>query len=138
MANQHPHRACVLLITCTTLLLGCSTDSKHGTLTGTVTLDGQPLASGLIRFVPADGRTASADATIETGKFTVVVPVGEKTVWISAPKVVGKRKTYNSPDSPTIDVVQELLPARYNSQSTLKCTVGPGSQQPTFELTSAK
>ncbi len=138
MTNRLSHSAFALLTTCAALLLGCSTDSKHGSVTGTVTLDGQPLASGLIRFVPADGRTASADATIETGKFSVVVPVGEKTIWISAPKVVGKRKTYNTPDSPTIDVVQELLPARYNSQTTLKCTVTPGFQQSTFELTSGK
>lgn len=138
MSTRFPHLACILLIACTATILGCTADSKHGTVTGTVMLDGQPLASGLIRFTPSDGNTATADATIENGKFTAVVPIGDKTIWISAPKVVGKRKTYNTPDSPTIDVVQELLPARYNSQTTLKCTVTPGSQQPTFELTSGK
>jgi hypothetical protein len=54
-------------------------------VTGTVTLDGRPLESGLIRFVPTDGQTATADATIANGQFTATVPVGEKRVSISAP-----------------------------------------------------
>lgn len=120
------------------LFAGCSRDSKHGTVTGTVTLDGQPLTQGLIRFVPADGRTASADTAIENGSYSAQVPVGDKQIWISASKVVGKRKMYDTPDSPTVDVTQELLPARYNAQTTLTLKVEPGKQQKTFELTSGK
>ena len=112
---------------------------KHGTVEGRVTLDGQPLKTGIIRFVPADGQTASADAQITDGKFTAKVPVGEKKVSISAPKVVGQRKMYNTPESPTIDTIEELLPAQYNAQSTLTLTVTSGSQQPpTFDLKSGK
>jgi hypothetical protein len=115
---------------------GCSVDSQNGTLNGTVTLDGEPLKAGIIHFVPADGRTASADANITDGKFTAKVPVGEKKVSISAPKIVGKRKMYETPDSPTVDVVEELLPAQYNRQSTLTLTVKAGEQQPAFDLKS--
>jgi hypothetical protein len=107
-------------------------------VTGTVTLDGRPLESGLIRFVPTDGQTATADATISNGQFTATVPVGEKRVSISAPKVVGKRKMYETPDSPTTDVVEELLPARYNAQSELTITITAGDQPATFALTSQK
>ena len=117
---------------------GCSSDSSHGTVSGTVTLDGTPLASGLIRFVPADGQTATADATIANGEFTAKVPVGEKRVTISAPKVVGKRRMYETPDSPTVDVVEELLPERYNSRSELSITVEAGKQDAEFPLTSGK
>jgi hypothetical protein len=117
---------------------GCSGDSSHGTVSGTVTLDGNPLEAGLIRFVPADGQTATADATIEKGAFTAKVPVGEKQITISAPKVVGKRKMYETPDSPTVDVVQELLPERYNLRSELTYTVEPGEQEKDFALTSSK
>ncbi len=49
---------------------GCSRDVKHGTVAGTVTLDGAPLKAGMIRFVPADGGTATADAPISEGKFS--------------------------------------------------------------------
>lgn len=117
---------------------GCSTDSSHGTVTGTVTLDSGPLEKGLIRFVPADGQTATADATIENGAFTARVPVGEKRITISAPKVVGKRKMYETPDSPMVDVVQELLPERYNVRSELTITVAGGEQVQEFALSSGK
>lgn len=128
----------VLFLMGAVFALGCSTDSKHGTVAGTVTLDGQPLENGLIRFVPADGQSTSADAAVEHGTFTAQVPVGDKKVWISAPKVVGKRKMYDTPDSPTVDITQELLPARYNAQTTLTLTVAPGKQQPAFELKTGK
>jgi hypothetical protein len=117
---------------------GCSADSSHGTVSGTVSLDGEPLASGLIRFVPTDGQTATADTTIQNGQFSVKVPIGEKQVSITAPKVVGKRKMYETPDSPTVDVVQELLPERYNARSELTYTVEPGEQEKDFALNSGK
>jgi hypothetical protein len=115
---------------------GCSADSSRGTVDGTVTLDGTPLASGIIRFVPIDGQTPTAEATINHGTFAAVVPIGEKRVSISASKVVGKRKMYETPDSPTVDVVEELLPARYNVRSELSITVNPGTQHPEFVLNS--
>jgi hypothetical protein len=117
---------------------GCSSDISHGTVSGTVTLDSGPLEKGLIRFVPADGQTATADATIENGAFTARVPVGEKRVSISAPKVGGKRKMYETADSPIVDVVHELLPDRYNVRSELTYTVQPGKQQQDFVLSSGK
>jgi hypothetical protein len=119
-------------------VVGCTSETGHGTVDGTVTLDGQPLQTGLIRFEPADGQTPTADAMITNGSFTVKAPVGEKRVSISGPKVVGKRKAYESPDSPTLDIVEELLPARYNVQSTLTLTVEEGKQSKNFELESAK
>jgi hypothetical protein len=115
---------------------GCSPDTGKGTVSGTVTLDGQPLKSGLIRFVPADGQTPTAEATITDGEFTAEVPVGEKQVSISAPKVVGKRPAYQTPNSPMIDIVEELLPARYNVTSELKLNVAGGRQTEDFKLES--
>jgi hypothetical protein len=130
--------AALILIVCCALLGGCTKKSDRGTVTGTVTLDGEPLKSGAIHFVPADGRTAAADATITDGKYTVELPPGEKRVTISSPKVVGKRKMYETADSPTVDVVQELLPAKYNSKSDLTYTATAGSQEKDFPLTSGK
>jgi len=115
---------------------GCTSDSSKGTVSGTVTLDGQPLANGLIRFVPVDGRTATAEATITDGEFSVEVPVGEKQVSISAPKVVGKRPAYQTPNAPMIDIIEELLPARYNLTSELTLNVTGGRQEAPFDLKS--
>src|SRR4051812_46310676 len=125
---------CLLALACA---VGCS-DGGTGTVSGKVTLDGQPLKEGLIRFVPADGKSQNADATIKDGKYKAVVPLGEKRVEISASKVTGKHKMYETPDSPTVDKVEELLPARYNTASDLKLTVKSGSQEKDYELTGGK
>jgi hypothetical protein len=132
------HQLLLLSAVAVLFAAGCSADSSHGIVRGTVTLDGNPLEKGLIRFVPIDGQTATADTTIQNGAFHVQVPVGEKQVSITAPKVVGKRKMYETPDSPTVDIVHELLPERYNVRSELSLTVQPGDQEKDFALTSGK
>src|SRR5690606_35107573 len=99
------------------LATGCSGESQLALVEGNVTLDGQPLETGIIRFVPVDGQTPSADATITGGKFSAQVPPGEKRITFSAPKVVSQRKMYDTPDSPTVDVVEELLPPKYHARS---------------------
>jgi hypothetical protein len=115
---------------------GCSSEAGKGSVNGEVVLDGVPLKEGTIRFVPSDGQTATADAAVSQGRFSATVPVGEKRVEITAPKVVGKQKMYDTPDSPVVDQVEELLPARYNVRSELTMTVQKGSQQKRFELKS--
>ena len=125
------------LAACLTIV-GCAGDSTRGTVSGTVTLDSQPLAKGTISFIPIGGATASADAPIVGGKFTAVIPVGEKRVTISSPKVVGKRKAYDTPDSPMVDQTEELLPPTYNRGSQLTLTVKPGKQTSDYDLTSGK
>jgi hypothetical protein len=119
-----------------TLVAGCSSSSTVGTLDGTVTLDGAPLKSGLIRFVPIDGQTPTADATIADGDFRATVPLGDKRVEITAPQVTGQRKAYDTPDSPMVDTIRELLPAKYNVNSELTYKVEPGSQTHEFALQS--
>ena len=102
---------------------GCSAEAGKATVSGEVTLDGKPLKEGVIRFVPADGNSPTADAAIVDGSYQATVPVGAKRVEISAPKVVGKRKMYNTPQSPWVDEVAELIPALYNVKSILTAEV---------------
>lgn len=118
------------------LLAGCSSPEGVGTVSGEVTFDGQPLKDGVIRFVPSDGKTPTVSCSIVNGRYTGEVPLGPKKVEISASKVVGKRKMYDTPDSPTVDKVAELLPPRYNVQSELSMTVKPGKQEQRYDLKS--
>jgi hypothetical protein len=132
-------RALILFVISAVVALGtasCSQETSHGTIMGTVTLDGAPLTKGLIRFIPEDGQSPTADAPIEGGAFQARVPVGSKRITISAPKIVGKRKVYETADSPTVDVVEELLPEEYNVRSTLTLNVAPGDQSKDFPLKS--
>src|SRR5689334_1242581 len=120
------------------LVAGCGPKSNKGSVTGTVTLDGQPIKAGLIHFAAVDGLTPTADAAITEGKFNASVPPGDKKVSISAPKVTGQRRMYETPNSPMIDITEESVPKQYNAQTTLKYTVTAGSQQQDFELTSKR
>jgi len=117
------------------LVGGCTDGSNMATVSGNVTVDGASLKSGLVRFVPADGQTASADAQIADGKYSVELPPGDKKLSFSVPKVVGQKKMYDTPDSPMIDITEELLPAKYNLKSELTYTVSEGDQTKDFELT---
>ena len=57
-------------------------------------------------------------------------------VEFSAPRVVGRHKAYDTPDSPVVDDVAELIPARYNVKSELTLTVRSGAQTKDFPLSS--
>jgi hypothetical protein len=134
---RHARIARIVLLAVCCAFASCSHgDSKHGIVSGDVTLDSQPLEAGTIRFAATDGHSSPAEAPITNGKYAATVPVGESRVTISASKVTGKRKTYNTPDSPTVDIVTELLPAQYNTQSTLTLKVTAGSQQQNYDLKS--
>ena len=117
-------------------LAGCSDSSSQGEVNGTVTLDGQPLKDGDVRFVPVDGKSPTTSAKITDGKFTATVPIGLKRVEFSAGKVIGKIKMYDTPESRVVDDIREQIPARYNTKSELKITVKKGSQDETFALKS--
>lgn len=127
--------AILAALSVTLALAGCS-ETASGSVSGTVTLDGQPLKDGTVRFVPSDGKSQTASAPVKDGQFTAAVPVGDMRVEFSAAKVLGKRKMYNTPDSPTVDDVAELIPDRFNVKSELKITVRGGSQSETFPLKS--
>jgi hypothetical protein len=129
-----PHRATRTVGVLTLVLaLGCGGGAMP-VVSGTVTLDGQPVANGSISFVPLDGKGRTAGGTITDGKYSTKVPVGEMKVSISVPKIVGREKEFDTPDSPTRDVAKESAPEKYNSKSELKLTVGPGDTVHDFVL----
>lgn len=115
-------------------LSGCAERNGAAVVSGAVTVDGAPLASGQIRFTPADGQGPTAGGAIAGGQFSVTLAPGEKKVEISAPKVTGRQSMYNTPASPAVDVVVELLPPRYNVQTELRMIVEGGAQQQDFAL----
>ena len=126
--------AFTLFVIAMTMLAGCSSSTTHGTIQGTVTLDGTALDDGVVRFVPVDGASQTASVNVVAGEFKAVVPIGKTRVEFSAPKVIGRQKMYETADSPEVDVVGELLPARYNVQSQLTLDVAAGSQPYALEL----
>jgi hypothetical protein len=101
---------------------------------GTVTLDGKPIKNGSIEFFPISGQGQTAGVAIKDGAYSVDASVGEMKVSIRATEVIGQHKAYDTPDSPMIDDVRSIIPARYNAQSELKRTLVAGDNEVNFDL----
>lgn len=103
-------------------------------VSGTVTLDGNPLEKGNIVFEPADGLGRPDGAAIENGKYSLTCTQGEKIVRITATKEVPAEGGGDIPDYISI------IPEKYNEKSELKASIkaesGDGANPNNFELTS--
>ena len=103
-------------------------------VSGMVTVDGKAPEQGSISFIPLNGSTPTTGAVITQGKYESQAPIGESKVEIRVPKVVGKKKLYDTPDSPEQEIMQELLPAKYNETSELRFTGVKGKNEKNWEL----
>ena len=114
--------------------LGCSGTSHEPArfpVSGSVELDGKPIQTGTITFIP-EGATQgpSAGATINEGRFSIPAeggPVkGDYKVLINALRKTGKQIPVGSPSPPGTMMEEKIesIPAQYNSASTLRVTIG--------------
>jgi hypothetical protein len=115
-------------------IAGC-TESNLGTVSGTVAVDGSPAKSGSIAFFPVNKKLPTAGAEIHDGEYQARVPLGTSKVEIRVSKVVGQRKLYNTPNSPSRPVLEESLPAKYNDETTLTLDVQRGANKQDYQLT---
>jgi hypothetical protein len=102
--------------------LGCgSSDDGREALSGTVNFQGKPLAQGSIEFAAKDG-SSQTGATIADGKFSVPaskgLAPGSYTVRIYASSETESEPGPPGPESMR-QVAKELIPAEFNSNSTL-------------------
>jgi hypothetical protein len=116
------------------LLAGCGGGADTGEVSGAVQLDGKPVEAGAITFSPVDGKSPTSGCEIKGGRYTARVPIGRMKVAINVPKVVGKKKVYNTPDSPEMPVTAEALPPRYNQKTELELDVKSGSNPKDWDL----
>lgn len=117
---------------------GCGAAKKPfptARLAGMVKLNGEPIQNGTISFVPSDGQVPTAGAIIQAGKYAVEVPLGPKKILISAVQGTGRmQKTYDTPDSPTTEITEEIVPACYNTATTLEHNVTADQADLHFDL----
>lgn len=117
-------------------LAGCG-DGK-GTVSGTVSLDGQSVNNGSVTFVNTDGGTLRREgAIIRGGKFEATVPPGNYKVELNSQKVIGKRtqKGFDGKDE-TLEITQEMFPDKFNVKTELTLEIKPGSNPVTLDLKS--
>jgi hypothetical protein len=119
---------------------GCNSGTQRQAVEGWVTLDGQPLKSGNIKFQPEGGTHGpNAGATIEAGKFHIDTTrgtfAGEFRVEITASRPTSRMITDR--DGKQVPDQEQFLPKKYNSESILRAGVRPDVENKfTFELSS--
>jgi len=121
----------LLLIASLPALLGCQPDTGgRAGVSGTVTLGGQPLESGTIQFVSADGSQMSG-ATITAGKYEVpaeqgLLP-GTYTVRVSSVQSAATAEAAPGDSSAVEAQNKDLIPAEYNTASKATAEIKEGS-----------
>lgn len=125
------------IIGCTSAVLMATMSSceppgnRQYRVTGTVTLDSQPLADGTITLGSVDGTTHPNSGKIIDGHFDIMAYAGDKKVVIIAPKETGEVTSMGP-------IKAESLSPRYNRRSILVATIQPddGANLLKIELTS--
>ncbi len=118
----------LVLIAASIVLTGCGGERRY-TVSGSVSYQGEAIQDGTISFVPADTSLSPDGAAIVAGQYSCKVRAGKHTVKIAAVKVLPPRKG----EDPTIINYKDLVPAKYNNNSTLSVEI-KGSQKEDFNL----
>lgn len=105
-------------------LAGCGCRDGLTVISGTVVYGGRPVQRGVIAFLPVDGNGPTAAAVVSDGKYSVKAAPGLKRVQIEAYNVIGRRSVVPGDlTSPMVDLQEQFLPVRYNTESELTCEI---------------
>lgn len=118
------------------LAIGCGGPADGmGAVSGTVTLDGQPLPGVMVTFSPADGSRESYGVTNESGsyqlRYTTQIQgalVGEHEVRVSPMGI--------EPKQPVPKKTEAEVPSHYYGEDSIKHEVEAGSNTIDLELSS--
>jgi hypothetical protein len=137
-------------VVCSALLLlfalgGCGTKGL-APVSGTVTLDGQPLPDASVNFQPLDSTKSglgSSGKTDASGRYSLRVVMDDKTGAVigkhrvSISTVTEEDPSYDPPPGRFKRPLRDRLPARYNAKSQLEFEVTRGgTDKADFSLTS--
>ena len=114
---------------------GCG-KSRLNAVTGTITLDGQPLPDATVVFTPVAGGRPAGGRTDDKGKYSLVysrdttgAEAGEHIVSITTADDIEQ-------EDGSVASVPEKVPAKYNFQTELTAIVEVGSSVHDFRLES--
>ncbi len=116
-------------------ICGCGGNENLAYVTGTVSLDGEPLPEAFIVFSPTSGGTTAYGRTDDDGQYEMVFNDNQKGAWIGENRV----------EISTGDVdatgtggggAREKVPAAYNRNSNLLVEVTSGNNVHNFDLKS--
>jgi len=128
-----------LVLAILTVAAGCG-EGQFTTVQAAVTVNGQPLESGVLSLTPVSGQGAAAGGEIHQGQCEIRaagLTAGEYKVSISAFRRTGK-KTWdgmgdeNAPASQKryVEDTEQYLPAKYNDSTELTAALASGKVNP--------
>ena len=116
-------------------LIGCGGDSNLSSVTGTVTLDGQPVSDATVNFSPKAAGSPSNGRTDSAGNYELSFSKSKKGAEIGKHSVRITTFRKANPDAETpITAVPEKIPAKYNSKTELEADVKSGDNTLDFQL----
>ncbi len=117
-------------------LVGCDGGSPDlGTVTGTVTLDGEPLGGAEIVFQPETGRPSYGE-TDGQGRYELMFAPDQPGAQIGSHRVMISTFDVILDEQDQATEIPERLPPRYHRDSELREDVAPGQNVINFELQS--
>jgi hypothetical protein len=139
MSGDWPKRLCVaasLVVLCS----GCgSSGPELGQVTGTVTLDGQPVPRASITFAPVEKGPASMGGTNKDGRYKLLYNTDRQGAVLGKHNVTIRslEQDPDGDDKPS-GPAPVKVPAKYSQVGELTAEVKAGSQEVNFELSSKK
>jgi hypothetical protein len=117
------------LVLSAAVLAGCGGNPNLATVTGTITMDGQPLAEAFIKYIPSSGGATSYGKTSSDGTYEMMFNDNEMGAWQGENRVEIRTGDVQGPP--------ERVPSVYNEETTLLVTVQSGTNVFDFELDSS-
>jgi len=126
----------MLLVAGSANLVGCGGGTPTGPRTypvvGTVSYTGEPLKEAELLIRSADGKHATG-TRVTDGKFQMRVPAGASIIEITAMRDIPGEFREENPGE-RVAVREQFIPAKYNTESTLRLEVTPTTKDVKFEL----
>jgi hypothetical protein len=127
--------ACLLVVSS-----GCgSSGPELGQVTGTVTLDGQPVPRASITFAPAEKGPSSLGGTNKDGRYKLLYNTDRQGAVLGKHNVtIRSLEQDTDEDGKSSGPAPVKVPAKYSQAGELTAEVKAGSQEVNFELNSKK
>ena len=116
-------RVCLIVAGVAAAVAGCSGPPS---LSGVVTLDGQPLAEAAVVLIPqSEGAETVVGSTNQDGRFVITPAAGKSIAYGKYKVVVSKREKLTQAQINAFVTAKELLPAKFSdaAKSVLEVTV---------------
>ncbi|WP_166820337.1 carboxypeptidase-like regulatory domain-containing protein [Thalassoroseus pseudoceratinae] len=135
------NRLPLIAIALSFIAIGCGSSDdtpELGTVSGTVTLDGNPVPDAMVSFTPKEGGRPSSGKTDESGYYELQYSPSNNGAVPGKHQVRITTATTVASDTGEDVEVAEKIPAQYNAETELIEEVEPGAQTIDFDLKDAE